>query len=57
MSDKRRLGASKVNEIARKLLAEKLVDDFYEGCCCLHCLSAFFPLTLSPGIHDSFLRK
>jgi len=30
MSDKRRLGASKVNQLARKLLAEKLVDDFYE---------------------------
>jgi len=31
MSDKRRLGASTVNELARKLLVEKLVDDFYEG--------------------------
>ena len=30
MSDKRRLGASTVNELARKLLAEKLVDNFYE---------------------------
>jgi len=30
MSDKRRLGALTVNELARKLLSEKLVDDFYE---------------------------
>jgi hypothetical protein len=30
MSDKRRLGASTVNELVKKLLAEKLVDDFYE---------------------------
>ena len=30
MSDKRRLEVSAMNELARKLLAEKLVDDFYE---------------------------
>lgn len=30
MSDKRRLEVSAMNELARKLLAEKLVDDFYD---------------------------
>ena len=37
--------------------SEAEVRGIIQDCCCLHCLSAFFLLTLSPGSHDSFLRK